>query len=390
MIIQISNKEKADEEIKEIKDALSKRPDLKWMLIVDNDKDCDTNDVFKAKKVPVSKWKEYAKTNTATIDVIIFAESDEGEGIKKSISYAPAQSGTSGTNAVVFMLWAPNGDVFTNQYGEKVLEAQMYDGTTNISQSNDVEYVWYKYTGGKYSKIQSGKGNEGRCYSVNGSEVKNIQTYKCEAAYNGVIYTSCYTMEDKSDNYISEMLTTGGTTFKNKQGGTAVYVIVRSNGKEIDPFRNGHLPSTNAPTPVSEGEYWWKVDGGVQLMKSNEHLEWERVDQIPSDLQELNYTWSLMNKDGLADETFNNNDDKTYGKTYGKVIYLTAAQITSVGTLQCDVTINEDATGNPAGVLYMHDQSSYAVTDNGDGNVVIDPDASTTATDDGEGNVTIS
>ena len=72
MIIQISNKDKAEEEIKVIKDELSKRPDLKWMLIVDNDKDCDTNDVFKAKKVPVSKWKEYAKTNTATIDIIIF------------------------------------------------------------------------------------------------------------------------------------------------------------------------------------------------------------------------------------------------------------------------------------------------------------------------------
>lgn len=72
MIIQISNKDKAEEETKVIKDLLSKRPDLKWMLIVDEDKDCDTNDVFKVKKVPVKKWKEYAKTNTATIDIIIF------------------------------------------------------------------------------------------------------------------------------------------------------------------------------------------------------------------------------------------------------------------------------------------------------------------------------
>ena len=72
MIIQISNKDKAEEETKIIKDLLSKRPDLKWMLIVDEDKDCDTNDVFKVKKVPVKKWKEYAKTNTATIDIIIF------------------------------------------------------------------------------------------------------------------------------------------------------------------------------------------------------------------------------------------------------------------------------------------------------------------------------
>lgn len=72
LIVQISNKDKADEEIKKLRIELDKRPDLKWMLIMENDKDCDTNDVFKTKKLPVSKWKEYAKKDTGTIDVIIF------------------------------------------------------------------------------------------------------------------------------------------------------------------------------------------------------------------------------------------------------------------------------------------------------------------------------
>jgi len=73
LIIQISNKDKADDELKNaIMPALNAKPDIKWMLIVDNDKQCDTNDVFKAKKLPVAKWKDYAKSNTATIDVIIF------------------------------------------------------------------------------------------------------------------------------------------------------------------------------------------------------------------------------------------------------------------------------------------------------------------------------
>jgi type III restriction enzyme len=73
LIIQISNKDKADEELKnKIMPALTVKPEIKWMLIVDKDKDCDTNDVFKAKKLPVTKWKDYAKENTASIDVIIF------------------------------------------------------------------------------------------------------------------------------------------------------------------------------------------------------------------------------------------------------------------------------------------------------------------------------
>lgn len=73
LIIQISNKNKADEELRNrIMPALDERPDIKWMLIVDNDKSCDTNDILKAKKIPVARWKEYAKSNTASIDVIIF------------------------------------------------------------------------------------------------------------------------------------------------------------------------------------------------------------------------------------------------------------------------------------------------------------------------------
>lgn len=73
LIIQISNKDKADDELqRKIMPALNAKPEIKWMLIVDKEKECETNDVFKAKKLPVAKWKDYAKTNTASIDVIIF------------------------------------------------------------------------------------------------------------------------------------------------------------------------------------------------------------------------------------------------------------------------------------------------------------------------------
>lgn len=73
LIIQISNKNKADEELaNQIMPVLNENPELKWMLIVNDPKECDTNDVFKAKKLPVSKWKDYAKGNLSGIDIIIF------------------------------------------------------------------------------------------------------------------------------------------------------------------------------------------------------------------------------------------------------------------------------------------------------------------------------
>ena len=77
LIIQISNKNKADKELEEkIMPALNKYQELKWMIIANpsnkngNGKNLnDTNDDVK-KKLPVDRWKDYAKT--AAIDVIIF------------------------------------------------------------------------------------------------------------------------------------------------------------------------------------------------------------------------------------------------------------------------------------------------------------------------------
>lgn len=83
LIIQISNQDKAEEEwSKKIKPALDNYQALKWMVIVNTYKKtgaedkkkelfCDTNDDVK-KKLPVARWKDYAKGNNSTIDVIVF------------------------------------------------------------------------------------------------------------------------------------------------------------------------------------------------------------------------------------------------------------------------------------------------------------------------------
>ena len=73
-IIQISNKDKAEEEFQNtILPALNdiKHQDLKWVYITGEDKSCKTND-SRIKKLPVSKWKDYMKDKASTISVIIF------------------------------------------------------------------------------------------------------------------------------------------------------------------------------------------------------------------------------------------------------------------------------------------------------------------------------
>lgn len=257
---------------------------------------------------------------SGTINLEIQIESEDNT-IVKSIAYSAARSGSDGTSPVTFMVWAPNGDVFSNQTGTLSLQALAYQGATDITGS--ASFQWYKYTSNGYVKINSAKSSE---YNVNGADVINIQTYKCVMTYNGQDYSGVYTLEDKSDTYISEMLTIGGTTFKNGQGGSMVYVVVRANGAEKDA-----IPvSVAAPSGQSNGSYWWKVENNSATLMKYNGTEWTETSDDP---HVFNYTWSLMDKDGNS-VAFN---DESTTKT-GKVIYLSCNDIYSIGTLQCDVT----------------------------------------------------
>ena len=73
LIIQISNKDKADEEWKKIKKIIdAPQYSLKWAYIVDenNSKGCETNDDII--KLPVGRWKDFIKENNSLVDIIVF------------------------------------------------------------------------------------------------------------------------------------------------------------------------------------------------------------------------------------------------------------------------------------------------------------------------------
>ena len=81
MIIQISNAEMAEKELNEIIfPTLNNKDfsDLIWMYIVsdpngkENTTNCKTNDRLGVAKLPISKWKDYAKKNNSSVDIIIF------------------------------------------------------------------------------------------------------------------------------------------------------------------------------------------------------------------------------------------------------------------------------------------------------------------------------
>lgn len=241
-----------------------------------------------------------------------------GKTITKNFTWTKSKNGSNGTSAVVFSVYAPNGTVVQNQSGSLTLATSAYSGTTAITTAT---YQWAKYASGKWTNIS---GATASTLEVSGADIVNIQSYRCTMTYNSKSYVDVITVEDKSDPYVSEMLSIGGFTVKNNLGGLVPYVIVRTNQKEVDELKG--IISETAPASPTTGDFWYQIDHSaksVTLMKYSGSA-WAAA----TETQALTYTWYAQDKDGK---------EVTFTKT-GKVIYLSAADIDSILTLQCDVS----------------------------------------------------
>lgn len=257
-----------------------------------------------------------ASVLTGTIDLTFTIS---GKTVVKQFAWTKSIWGSAGASAVVFSVYAPNGTVVQNQSGSLTLAVSAYSGTTEIT--TGAAFQWAKYTSGKWTDII---GATAATLTVSGADIVNIQSYRCTMTYGGKAYVDVITVEDKSDPYVSEMLSIGGFTVKNNIGGLIPYVIVRTNQKEVDPLL-GSISETPPSAPAS-GTFWYKVDHAaktVTLMKYS-GSEWAAA----TEKQSLTYTWYKQDKEGKA---------VTFDKT-GKVIYLSAEDIDSIATLQCDVS----------------------------------------------------
>ena len=242
----------------------------------------------------------------------------DGITVTKNFTWTKGMAGAAGAAAVVFSIYAPNGTVVQNQSGSLLLATSAYSGTTAITTGT---YQWAKYVGGEWVNIE---GATASTLTVSGEDIVNIQSYRCTMIYSSKTFADVITVEDKSDPYVSEMLSIGGFTVKNSMGGLVPYVIVRTNRQEVDPL----LGSISEVTPASpsNGDFWYQIDHSgktVTLMKYN-GTAWAAA----TETQSMTYTWYAQDKDG---------NPITFTKT-GKVIYIAAEDIDSILTLQCDVS----------------------------------------------------
>lgn len=242
----------------------------------------------------------------------------DGVSVTKNFTWTKGKAGSAGAAAVVFSIYAPNGTVVQNQSGSLLLATSAYSGATAITTGT---YQWAKYVGGEWVDIS---GATAATLTVSGADIVNIQSYRCTMTYSSKAYVDVITVEDKSDPYVSEMLSIGGFTVKNSLGGLVPYVIVRTNRQEVDPLLGG-ISEVDPASPAS-GDFWYQIDHSgktVTLMKYSGSA-WAAA----TETQELTYTWYAQDKDG---------NPITFNKT-GKVIYIAAEDIDSILTLQCDVS----------------------------------------------------
>ena len=242
----------------------------------------------------------------------------DGITVTKNFTWTKGKAGAAGAAAVVFSIYAPNGTVVQNQSGSLLLATSAYSGTTAITTGT---YQWAKYVGGEWVNIE---GATASTLTVSGEDIVNVQSYRCTMTYSSKTFVDVITVEDKSDPYVSEMLSIGGFTVKNNMGGLVPYVIVRTNRQEVDPLL-GSI-SEVAPASPANGDFWYQIDHSgkaVTLMKYN-GTAWAAA----TETQAMTYIWYAQDKDG---------NPITFTKT-GKVIYIAAEDIDSILTLQCDVS----------------------------------------------------
>lgn len=138
-------------------------------------------------------------------------------------------TGQNGQSAVIFALYAPDGEVFVNQQGELTIMTQAYIGSTPIT--SGATYEWAVYSSGNYVTLA---GKTGSSLEVDGTDVNGIATYRCTMTYEGQKYTDIITLTDKTDNFQATIESTGGDIFKNTQGNSTLTCRLFQNGTEVD------------------------------------------------------------------------------------------------------------------------------------------------------------
>ena len=248
-------------------------------------------------------------------------------------------TGSAGTAAYVLTVYSPDGTVFTNGLAndsdEITINAQFYQGATNLTANANSYYLWEKYESGAWTIVKAeAAAAAGNTLTVEAADVTGSATYRCRARYKNTSTTYFYdtiTIIDKTDNYQADIDSTAGDVFKNTVGQTCLICRLWQNGAEVDPLKSTTY-STMAPSSPAAGDYYYKIASNsptTALMRYSGSA-WVDVTTDATYGHEKTYTWYRRDKDG-------NPMDSGAAFAAGKVIYVDGDDATVKTVFVCAV-----------------------------------------------------
>ena len=248
-------------------------------------------------------------------------------------------TGSAGTAAYVLTVYSPDGTVFTNGLAndsdEITINAQFYQGATNLTANANSYYLWEKYESGAWTIVKAeAAAAAGNTLTVEAADVTGSATYRCRARYKNTSTTYFYdtiTIIDKTDNYQADIDSTAGDVFKNTVGQTCLICRLWQNGAEVDPLKSTTY-STTAPSSPAAGDYYYKIASNsptTALMRYSGSA-WVDVTTDATYGHEKTYTWYRRDKDG-------NPMDSGAAFAAGKVIYVDGDDVSVKTVFVCEV-----------------------------------------------------
>ena len=248
-------------------------------------------------------------------------------------------TGSAGTAAYVLTVYSPDGTVFTNGLAndsdEITINAQFYQGATNLTANANSYYLWEKYESGAWTIVKAeAAAAAGNTLTVEAADVTGSATYRCRARYKNTSTTYFYdtiTIIDKTDNYQADIDSTAGDVFKNTVGQTCLICRLWQNGAEVDPLKSTTYSAT-APSSPAAGDFYYQIQssGAATKLMRYSGSAWVDVTTDATYGHMKTYTWYRRDKDG-------NPMDSGAAFAAGKVIYVDGDDVTVKTVFVCEV-----------------------------------------------------
>ncbi|MER2006506.1 MAG: hypothetical protein ABS939_03560 [Psychrobacillus sp.] len=205
-------------------------------------------------------------------------------------------TGASGQDAVVSVVWTPDGNTVRNSSGTLTAEVNVYKGSSPVVPS---AFKWYiqdptatatsggDADGGAGWRLLNSTYNAGVTgyttskITIPASAIASVETFMSIVTYSNVKYRDVCTVVDVSDPITVAVI--GANTFKNGEGSTSLTAKLYRNGEEIDSGGTGYT-----------------------------------------------YTWALYNAD--------NSINSSFGTKTGKTITVSASSVNGRANLVCEVS----------------------------------------------------